>query len=210
MFSVGLVDNDRRSLESLRRIFVELVDGLSVKWMVTKGEEAERLCLDPERRPDVLLIDMSLDGMQGPVVCRRMRERLSVMPILAMTAFPTERYSAKVARAGAQGICSKNSETDLVKGIGVVVQGKTYGVGFDTATDARKRLLEERANNSRRLTDKEMEVMDHVADGLTDREIAAKLGIALSTVRKHVQNAKSKMQAKNRFQAMWMWFNGED
>lgn len=209
-FSVGIVDNDERSLHSLREILTDLIDELSVKWMVTSGEDAEPLCLESKSRPDMLLVDMSLNGMQGPVLCRRIREKIDVMPILAMTAFPVERYAIKAANSGAQGICSKNSEADLVNSINIIKREGVRGAGFDTVCHAHERLVEERQRNANSLTFKEMEVMDYASEGMLDEEVAHKMNIAVSTVRKHMQNAKNKLGAKNRFQALWMWINGED
>ncbi|KAA8815438.1 response regulator transcription factor [Bifidobacterium callitrichos] len=209
-FSVGIVDNDERSLHSLREILTDLIDELSVKWMVTSGEDAEPLCLESKSRPDMLLVDMSLNGMQGPVLCRRIREKIDVMPILAMTAFPVERYAIKAANSGAQGICSKNSEADLVNCVNTINCAGVLGAGFDTVRHAHERLVEERQRNAKSLTFKEMEVMDYASEGMLDEEVAHKMNIAVSTVRKHMQNAKNKLGAKNRFQALWMWINGED
>lgn len=209
-FGIGLLDNDMRSLQSLEMMFDELIERSHVQWKVTTGEEAERLCGKKGTRPDILLVDMSLQGMQGPTVCRRIRERLGVMPILAMTAFPVELYCDKARQAGAQGIVSKNSESELVGGINELMVGRTYGEGFETVEAAHERVVAERRDSTRNLTRQEIAVMDYVAENNDDDAIAAALGISVATVRKHIQNAKRKLHARNRFQAALMWLKGED
>ena len=69
--------------------------------------------------------------------------------------------------------------------------------------------MEERGNRSRGLTPKEMEIMDCVTENMSDREIADMLGLAPATIRRHIYNAKTKLHAKNRFQAALMWLKGE-
>ena len=206
--TIGLLDNDLRSLQSLNEIVHELMPRYCVRWMVTKGELAEERCLDPRTRPDILLVDMSLYGMPGSVVCRRIRERISDMPILAMTSFPVSLYKEKSLLSGAQGICSKNSEDELITSIDFICRGGVEQ-SFQTADEAHRRLMEERGDRSRGLTPKEMEIMDCVTENMSDREIADMLGLAPATIRRHIYNAKTKLHAKNRFQAALMWLKGE-
>lgn len=210
-FTVGMVDNDARSIASLREIIEDLIPRAAVIWSVTDGTDAVSRCLSERGRPDIVLVDMSLEGMPGPTVCRIMREHCSMMPIVAMTAFSTNMYRSIAARAGAQGIVGKNSESDFVEGIHEVICGRTYGGQlFESAAMACARVQEEQRSSDRNLTQQEILVMELLAENKDDGQIASELSIVPATVRKHIQNARRKLHAKNRFQAALMWITGAD
>lgn len=209
-FTVGIVDNDLRSLESLRLIVEELVPGADVPWTATSGEDAVAWCLDEATRPDVLLLDMSLEGMSGLTVCRTIRERISMMPILAVTSYSLNRYRDDCVRAGAQGLVSKNVEAGIADALAAVHRTGTFGDGFESADAAHTRLSDSARREDERLSPQEMAVMDMVADGMTDEEIATRLRITVSTVRKHVQHAKTKLHVATRLQAVIKWLKGQD
>ncbi|MFB1410846.1 MULTISPECIES: response regulator [Bifidobacterium] len=133
----------------------------AVIWSVTDGTDAVSRCLSERDRPEIVLVDMSLEGMQGPTVCRIVREHCSMMPIVAMTAFSTNMYRSIAARAGAQGMVSKNSEADFVEGVHEVICGRTYGGQlFESAAMVCARVQEEQRSSDRNLTQQEILVME--------------------------------------------------
>ncbi|NMN01192.1 Two component transcriptional regulator [Bifidobacterium sp. DSM 109958] len=208
--SVGVVDNDIRSLDSLRLIVEELVPDSRVPWTAVDGEDVIIRCFDETTRPDMLLLDLSLEGLQGPTVCRILRGRLDVMPILAVTSYSLNRYRDECIRAGAQGLVSKNVEADIAEAIGTVRRDGVFGDGFETADVAHKRLAGSPRREDERLSPQEMAVMDMLAEGMDDAEIADRLRISASTLRKHVQHAKTKLHAATRVQAVVKWLKGHD
>ena len=208
--TVGIADDDARSLASLRLIVVELVPDASVPWTTTSGIRAVDLCLDESTRPDMLLLDMSLEGLQGPSACRMIREHLDTMPILAITSFALDRYRDPCLRAGAQGLVGKGTERDIAGAIDTIRRTGTYGEGFETCRDAHDRLLHTPRRDDERLSRQEVTVMDMLADDLDDRQIAQRLGISENTVRKHIQHAKVKLHAASRLQAVVRWIKGTD
>ena len=100
--TIGMVDDDRRSLDSLERLVLEMTPGLRIAWSVIDGPRAVSLTLDARTRPDLVLVDLSMESMSGVMVCRRIRRRDSMVKLLAMTSFAKETFGFDVAQAGAQ------------------------------------------------------------------------------------------------------------
>ncbi|WP_181281123.1 response regulator transcription factor [Bifidobacterium callitrichos] len=207
--SIAIVDNDVLSLESMQRLLTNRLPLVRISWTATSGREALSLSLAGERVPSLLLLDMSLEGVQGTSVCRRIRKESSRFPILAMTSFSLNVYEAKAKSAGAQGLVSKNSEDNLVRGISLVLRDGSLP-GFETRHIAHARIVSEK-NSSPRLTLREEEIINLSADeGLLDSEIADKLYISEATVRKHMQHIMQKLGARTARQAVAKWLSPRD
>lgn len=205
-FSVGLVDNDAMSLKSLETIVHERLPRVRLLWAQTDGIEAVRLCRDTETRPDVVLMDMSMETLPGAVACRQIRRCDGTVKLLAITCYATKVFVESVVRAGAQGISTKNDENELVAATLAVADGGTYGEGrFESAESAHARLSSQIGENDDVLSVRESEVMNLIAQGMLDEDIASQLGVGVATVRKHAQTASRKMGVHNRVQAMLAW-----
>ena len=85
--SIGIVDNDKFVLPSLATSIDELIPESTILWTTADGGEAVSNCMSASTRPAVLLCDMSMEGVSGISVCRRIRTRISKVGILAMTAY---------------------------------------------------------------------------------------------------------------------------
>lgn len=206
---IAMVDNDERSLDALRELVETAAAGWRVVWMCSNEQEAIGRCLADDRNVDLLLLDMSLEHVQGPSVCRRIRERTWRIPIVAMTSFSLHRYRDKVVRAGAQGLVSKNDERAIVQVIAEVGARRALD-GFESAPAAYARVSNER-RHQHMLTLREEEIINLAADdGLADREIAEELGIAEATVRRHMHNIIGKLGARTSRQAVAMWLTPND
>lgn len=112
--TVGIVDNDRFVLPSLKTSIEELSDDMQVIWTTSDGGQAVSNCLTASTRPKVLLADMSMEGVSGISVCRRIRTRIGKVGILAMTAYSIDKYAEKASLAGAQGIVGKSDDQQIV------------------------------------------------------------------------------------------------
>lgn len=140
---VAAVDNDRMALLALKAIVPQLLPGARWLWGAQTADEAVARALDPETRPKLLLVDMSLGESTGVEVCRRIRLRTDRVALLAVTAFQTHDYADRVAEAGAQGIVSKADMPRLMQAVRTVAAGGVYGTGTavggaaDAASDAR-------------------------------------------------------------------------
>ena len=123
---VAAVDNDTMALLALRGIVPQLLPGARWLWGVGSASEAVDRALDPETRPRLLLVDMSLDDGTGVGVVRRIRERTDRVAMLAVTAFDVRTYAARAAQAGAQGIVSKADVPAMSAALRTVAAGGTY------------------------------------------------------------------------------------
>ena len=215
---VAAVDNDRMALLALRGILPQLLPGARWTWGVETADEAVAKALDPETRPRLLLVDMSLGESTGVTVCRRIRMRTDRVLLLAITAFSTVTYAGRVAAAGAQGIVGKADVPRLAAALRTVAAGGVYDPGnaapytvgpsrFHTAAEAHRLLLGETEpgesrsmahhNDLPRLGAREAETLQLLSRGLSYEQIAAQWDVAASTVRTHAHRAVEKLGANS-------------
>ena len=206
--TIGIVDNDRFVLPSLKTSIAELYPDARVIWTTSDGGEAVQNCLHASTRPKVLLVDMSMEGVSGISVCRRIRTRISKVGLLAMTDYSLDKYTEKASLAGAQGIVGKADEQQIVTALRTVASGGTWGEGFESPLTAHVR-LKNQVSMSSVLTDREFEIMDSFAAGMSIQAISETLNITPETVKKHGQRAMHKLGATSRWQAVALWLNSE-
>lgn len=101
---IALVDNDPRALESLSYLIEDKVPTAYVVWTATSGNEAIERCQETGNNLILLILDMSMEGLQGPATCRRIRLVDRHLPILGVTSFSIRSYRDKLMEAGAQGL----------------------------------------------------------------------------------------------------------
>ncbi|KAB8290984.1 DNA-binding response regulator [Bifidobacterium avesanii] len=212
--TLAMVDNDPLVLQLLGIRLRQLLPGWTVLWTAARGEDVLVRWKVDGRRPDVLLVDMSMESMSGPALCREVRLRGEKPAILAMTAFSIGRYAADAARAGAQGIVAKHDTVRLAEAIRGVAGGGRWsddGAGedasarFDTAHDAYLRIQGERPTGVAALNDTERRLVDLCARGYTSDRIARETGRGVSTVNTHLERAVRKSGAGNRLELVTMW-----
>jgi NarL family two-component system response regulator LiaR len=154
-------------------------------------------------RPDVILMDLVMPGVDGIEATRQIAAGEAGPPILVLTSFAGDDKVFPAIKAGALGYLLKDSEPeDLLRGIEQVHRGEPSL----HPTIARKVLQEmqrpsEHPPTQDPLTDRELEVLRLVATGLTNREIAGRLMVTEATVRSHVSNVLGKLHLANRVQA---------
>ncbi len=159
-----------------------------------------------ELRPDVILINMHVAGSDVLQTAAELRLKVPGANILILThdgEDPNFLYQA--IRAGARGCISEDSEVaDLVKAVRLVAQGQAV-LGPESLTSLINMLIQPDAPSEQsrvdRLTVREREVLELVAQGITNREIAERLYVSESTVRSHIHNILDKLQLSNRVQA---------
>jgi DNA-binding NarL/FixJ family response regulator len=176
------------------------------------GEAAtaeETLAMAPELHPDVLLLDINLPGTDGLRLLRELAPRLPDTRIVMLTVSDSPRDLLEAIRAGAAGYVTKDLTPDAlqraVRGVRLgelpmsrkmaaeLVRQLSMGSGRGPTSVAGELLAE--------LSDREAEVLRHLAEGLTDREIAERLGISPRTVETHVGSILHKLGVRNRAQA---------
>ncbi|MBT1179513.1 LuxR C-terminal-related transcriptional regulator [Bifidobacterium vespertilionis] len=209
-FTVAIVDNDPMSLKSITSLVASSLPQVRILWAVEQGSQAVCLATKSDSQPNVLLVDMSMEDMPGSMVCRRIRRATDQVSLLAMTSFSVQIYADQAWRNGAQGIVGKGDGDELIRALLAVANGSTYGDGgFESEALSHFRIQSSRLTKKDLLSDREIQVMDLLAEGLEDNEIAEKLSIGRTTVRKHLQSVKQKLGARNRIQMVLRWVKSE-
>jgi NarL family two-component system response regulator LiaR len=149
-------------------------------------------------QPDVLLLDLEMPGLDGVETLRRLAAGSQPIRTIVFTAFDTDDRIVKAVRAGAQGYLLKGApREELFNAIRVVHAGGSL-LQPVVATRLFNRLQEQESGGSNLLTARETEVLDLVAQGLPNKEIAARLVVTERTVKFHVSSIMSKLAASNR------------
>ncbi|QES36074.1 two-component system response regulator [Streptomyces venezuelae] len=204
--SVMVVDDDKLLRYGLQRI-LESSGSITVSAVCDGAEALEQAAL---HRPDVALVDIQMPDLDGLSVLRALR-RLDAPPVVAMlTGFGTDGNVADALAAGAAGFFLKDAAArELVPGVLLLAAGGSAlssrvmrslratppppGPGRGAAAD--------RAPGRGALTGRERDVLDLLATGMTNAQIAERLLLSRSTVKDHVSSVLAKLGASNRIQA---------
>jgi DNA-binding NarL/FixJ family response regulator len=171
------------------------------------GDGAEAVRLTTELRPDVVLMDIRMPGLDGLQATRRIAAdpALAGVRVVVLTTFELDEYVFEAIRAGAAGFLVKHTEpADLVRAVRVVAAGEAMlspGVTRRLVAEFAARAKEPVAGDGLAvLTDREREVLALVGQGLSNDEIAARLYMSPATARTHVSRAMTKLRARDRAQ----------
>jgi DNA-binding NarL/FixJ family response regulator len=200
-----LVDDQRLMREGLR-ILLELEPDLQIVGEVGDGQAA--LEAYAELEPDVVLMDVRMPGMDGVEATWRLRERWPQARIIILTTFDDDEYVFEGLRAGARGYLLKDvSGHDLAEAVRTVAAGgaliepsvarKVVAEFARVAPPARKA----DAGLPDPLSDRELEILELLAQGLNNREIANRLSLAQGTVKNYVTAILGKLSVRDRTQA---------
>jgi len=194
---VFLVDDHEIVREGLRRMLGRCAD-LEVVGGAGSGEEA--LALIPSMRPDVVLLDLSLPGMQGLDVLRALREEETPANVLVLTVHDDEDLVLGAARLGARGYVLKHATRDELAGaIRRVAAGGHY---FGEEVIGALLNVEARQDDPAALTRRELDVLHLLTAGLANKEIGERLYLSADTVKTHLGNIYRKLGVESRAHAV--------
>jgi NarL family two-component system response regulator LiaR len=162
------------------------------------GREAVEVCA--RARPDVVLMDLVMPDLDGAAATRAIKKRCPEVQVIALTSFGDKELVQGALEAGAISYLLKNvSADDLAEAIRAA-----HGGLSTLAPEALQALVEtgQEPPPGRDLTSREREVLALLVEGLTNREIAARLTVSLSTARAHVSHILSKLDVSNRAEAV--------
>jgi DNA-binding NarL/FixJ family response regulator len=190
--------------EVVRRGLKELLeaDG-GVEVVGEAGTAAEAIARIPPTRPDVAVLDVRLPDGDGIEVCRDVRSSHPEIQCVILTSFTDDQALLQAILAGASGYVAKQLKGgDIVDAVRRVAAGQTL-LDPAVAARARERLRAEPVEDERvaRLSAQERTILDLIADGMTNRQIANELNLAEKTVKNYVSNLLSKMGMERRTQA---------
>jgi NarL family two-component system response regulator LiaR len=196
-----LIVDDHAIVRKGTRALLAEVEGIDVAGEAADGQEAVEQARSLQ--PDVILMDLVMPGMDGIEAIRRIKENQPELRILALTSFAADDKIFPAIKAGALGYLLKVADPeDLVNAIRQVHRGEP-----SLHPSIARKVLQEistphpKVTSPDPLTDREVEVLRLVAQGLSNQEIANRLSIAEVTVRTHVSNILSKLHLANRVQA---------
>ena len=195
---IVIVDDHLVVREGLSSMLSQCED-FEVVGVAESGEEGLRLVM--ELRPDIMLLDLEMPGTHGLDVLGQLSDRASCgTRVIVLSVHDDDELVANAVRAGAQGYVLKSAtRTDLVSAIRHVAEG---GQRFDEVV-VRALLSERRREESGALlTDREREVLGLVAAGCSNKEIARRLYLSISTVKTHLDDVYRKLGASDRAHAV--------
>ena len=197
---VALVDDH----EIVRRGLRELLEGAGLEVVGEAGTVAEAVRRMPALHPDVVLLDMQLPDGTGVEVCRDVRSALPDTRVLILTSFDDDEALFASILAGASGYLLKQVRgSDLVDAVRRVAAGQSL-LSPEVTARVLERLRQPVTTQDpalASLTEQERRVLDLVAEGLTNRQIGTRLGLAEKTVKNHVSGVLGKLGLGSRTQA---------
>lgn len=196
MIRILIVDDHRLVREGLKKFLATEAD--FEVYEAASGEEA--VTQTEDRRPDVILMDLMMPGIDGVEATKRCLAVCPEAKVIILTSLPDDEHVVPAIRAGALSYLLKDvSPDELVKAVREAAQGKPT---FHPV--AAQRMMqavqdpEPPAGQYEALTPRELEVLECVGRGLENREIAELLGITERTVKAHVTNLLAKLDCPNR------------
>lgn len=194
----------------VRTGFRALLDSeADIEVVAEAGDGSEAVLLAEEHLPDVVLMDIRMPGVDGLTAARRIAAdtRLADVKVLVLTTFDLDEYVYDALDAGASGFLVKHTEpAELIRAVRVVAAGDAL-----LSPGVTRRLIaaftEARTSNPTPdqtaidlLTERERQVVELVAEGLSNQEIAERWFVSQATVRTHVSRAMTKLHARDRAQ----------
>jgi two-component system response regulator NreC len=164
------------------------------------GDGISAVELATRLRPDVVVVDISMPGLNGIEVVRRLHKEMPEANVLVLTMHAEEEYVLHVVRAGAAGFLLKDSATaELLAAVRALGSGRGYFGGHASKVLAQQ---VQHANKQlddpyRGLTPREREVFHLIVEGLTTKEIARKIGTSTKTAENHRTRVLHKLEARN-------------
>ena len=199
-----LIADDQAMVRAGLRLILEAEDDIVVVAEAENGEEGVRLAR--RETPDVVLMDVRMPVMDGLEATRQITEQVEGTRVIVLTTFDLDEYVYGSLRNGASGFLLKDADGDqLVEAVRVIAAGDAL-----IAPSVTRRLISEFANRPELaeikglddLTEWEVEVLDLVANGLSNTEIGEALFVSESTVKTHVSHILTKLQLRDRVQAV--------
>ncbi|SAL61157.1 two component LuxR family transcriptional regulator [Caballeronia arvi] len=185
-----LVDDHPLVRDGLRAR-LDSVPHLRVIGEAGNAKEALALAADESNPPDLALMDVGMAGMTGIELAALFHERFPGIRVLMLSMHDNVEYVKQAVRAGASGYVLKDSPSaEIIQAIDAVLAGKTF---FSAGLAARMIQAQSMQTPHERLTPRELDILDALAEGLSSKQIAQQHGLSVRTVETHRLNLKRKL-----------------
>ena len=193
MIRVFIVDDHPVVIEGIHSLLQNEKD---IEWAGQAMNAQSCLGFFVNNTADVVLMDISMPGMDGVELCSVMKEKYPGIFILGLSTFNQGLYIKKMMENGASGYILKNSsKEELLKAIDTVNKGNIFFSG--EAGEALKDYQKSSANQLPELSPREKEILELIAEGYTNPQIAEKIFLSSFTVDSHRKNLLAKLNVKN-------------
>jgi two-component system response regulator DegU len=198
---VAIADDHSLVRQGLRR-YLDMAEDIEVVGEAADG--VETISLIEETRPDIVLLDIRMPEMDGLEAARRIREKYPDVGVIMLTAYDDRQFVVEAVRSGARGYVLKARDAEhliqtvrLVAGGNMVIDPQLVVALAEELSQAK-----ERDRRAETLTAREVEVLQLLAFGHTNRDIAEKLYISPDTVKTHLEHIFEKLGASDRTAAV--------
>lgn len=195
--SVLIVDDHAIVRSGLRSMLVD--SDVEIVGEASNGESALAQTLD--LKPDVVLLDIRMEKTDGLQALKKIRDESPDTRVMILSTYDNPTYVARSVALGAKDYvlkgCSRDTLIDRIQGVAADRPPKEESILYCV----KETMSQRKVKSDFPLTNRELQVLQHIALGLSNREIGASLGISVETVKEHVQNILRKINAVDRTQA---------
>jgi len=202
MIRVQLADDHKMFRQGLRMLF-EMEPDISIVGESSTGSDAVQRAL--ELNPDVILMDINMPGLNGVEATREILEQRPEIGVIMLTMLREDEQVFQAIKNGARGYILKDVDSaELIQAVRIVARGESM---IDASLATRvlsefKRMSQQSEQRNREcLTDRELQILTLIAQGMSNKDISAKLFLSEKTVKNYITTIFQKLQLTDRTQA---------